>query len=71
VGNGPALRHHDAPGHGPVEPHPDLAGTGVLNQEYAAGIRDAENWRFTRDVFGEEAAAAQEYDDYLRFGDGY
>jgi len=39
--------------------------------EYNQGVRDYENDRFIRNTFGEEAAVAEEYNRYLRFGDDY
>lgn len=40
-----------------------------LDAEYYAGIRDAENFRENRMLFGEEVAEAMEIENELRFGE--
>lgn len=39
--------------------------------EYQQGMADAETYRFNRTMFGEEYAAQEELNNYLRFGDDY
>ena len=54
--------------------HPGCGPTGVNSQadrEYMAGMQQADNYRFTRNLLGEQAAIDEEYANELRFGDGY
>ena len=41
------------------------------DREYAAGVADAERYRFNRDYMGEEYAAAEELAWSLRTGEGW
>ena len=43
----------------------------AADAEYAAGERDAENYRFNRDTFGEDYAVAEEFAWGLKTGEGY
>jgi hypothetical protein len=54
--------------------HPGCGATGVdvrADQSYMEGMRRTDDWRFTRNLLGEQAAVDQEYADEMRFGDGY
>jgi hypothetical protein len=54
--------------------HPGCGPTGVdpkADQEYMAGMVQADNYRFTRNLLGEQAAIDEEYANEMRFGDGY
>lgn len=76
AGRGWRHRWHNKPGQHPfygvrvsnVPGYPDeyedegnAAERRMLDQEYAAGIEDANRERFNRQMFGEEFAAAEEY----------
>jgi len=40
-------------------------------QAYRQGANDVEEWRLTKQLFGEESAAVLEMAHYLRYGDDY
>lgn len=49
----------------------DRRAASAADAEYAAGIADTNNYRFNRDTFGEDYAAAEEFAWGLKTGDGY
>ena len=54
--------------------HQGCGPTGVdsrADAEYMRGMVEAQEERFIRNTFGEEAAAQYEYERYMRFGDEY